>query len=91
MIVRPEDIAAQVSQELGIPKSTVLGVYKNVWEFIRLKISNMPLKDSEELPEGLRTSFSIIGLGHLHTHSERVKRIKERYKRTGGYDKNKRH
>lgn len=76
------DIRRKLSEELNIPEEVVEAAYKSFFEFIREKISELPLKENltEEDFDKLRTNFNIPSLGKLHCTYERYIGMKERIK-----------
>lgn len=76
------DIEKEVSQKLNIPEDVVDAAYKSFYEFVKEKITELPLKDelSEEEFSKLRTNFNIPSLGKLHCTYERYSKVKERLK-----------
>lgn len=76
------EITKKLSEELNIPEEVVDVAYKSFFEFIREKISELPLKEtlSEEDFNKLRTNFNIPSLGKLHCTYERYIGMKERKK-----------
>jgi len=76
------DIEKEVSQKLNIPEDVVDAAYKSFYEFVKEKITELPLKEelSEEEFSKLRTNFNIPSLGKLHCTYERYSKVKERLK-----------
>lgn len=76
-----DEIFDKVSKELNIPKEVVELAYKSYWEFIRLKIKDLPLKEdlSEEEFSKLKTNFNIPSLGKLSCTYDRMRRVKKSY------------
>jgi hypothetical protein len=76
------DIEKEVSQKLNIPEDVVDAAYKSFYEFVKEKITELPLKDelSEEEFSKLKTNFNIPSLGKLHCTYERYTKVKERLK-----------
>ena len=71
-----------VSKELSIPKEVVDEAYKSSFEFMRAKISSLPLKESlsEEDFQKLRCNFNLPSLGKLSCTYDRYLGMKERFK-----------
>ena len=76
------EILKKVSEELNISEEVVGSAYKSFFDFIREKITELPLKEdlSEEEFNCLRTNFNIPSLGKLHCTYERYVGMKERKK-----------
>lgn len=76
------DIEKEVSEKLNIPEDVVDAAYKSFYEFVKEKITELPLKDdlSEEEFSKLKTNFNIPSLGKLHCTYERYLKVKERLK-----------
>ena len=76
------DIEKEVSKKLGIPEDVVDAAYKSFYEFVKEKITELPLKDnlSEEDFSKLRPNFNIPSLGKLHCTYERYENVKKRLK-----------
>lgn len=77
-----QSIVSIVSKELSIPEEVVDLAYKSSFEFIRAKISSLPLKDnlSEEDFLKLRCNFNLPSLGKLSCTYDRYLGMKERVK-----------
>lgn len=71
-----------VSKETSIPKEVVDKAYRSSFEFIRDKISSLPLKEqlSKEDFFKLRCNFNLPSLGKLSCTYDRYLGMKERYK-----------
>lgn len=76
------DIVNTVAEELSLPKEVVDKAYKAYWEFIRVSIEALPLKEdlSQEDFKNLRTSINIPSLGKLSCTYSRYLGIKNRFK-----------
>ena len=83
------DAIETISKELDIPKDVVKTAYYLFWEFIKVNIEELPLKEdiTEEEFNKLSTSFNIPSLGKFYTNYEIVKHAKTEYK--NGRDKSK--
>lgn len=75
-------IIDSVSTELDIPREVVDLAYKSSFEFIRDKISKLPLKETltEEDFKALRCNFNLPSLGKLSCTYDRYLGMKERFK-----------
>lgn len=62
-----QDEIKRIAKELSLPEKVIKKVYKAYWTFIRVHISELPLKEelSEEEFKKLRTSFNLPYLGKL--------------------------
>lgn len=74
------EIKEELSEELNVPEEVVDVAYKSFFEFIKEKITSLPLKDelSEEDFNKLRTNFNLPSLGKLHCTYERYTKMKKR-------------
>lgn len=83
------EIYKEVAEELNLPKEVVKRAYQSFWKFIRVTISDLPLKDdlTQEEFDQLRTNFNIPSLGKLNCNYERLLGVKERYKYIYGIKK----
>lgn len=66
--MKKNNIYKEVSDNLGFEEDVVRDVFVTTWEFIKDKIAELPLKDtdySEDEFNKLRTSFNLPGLGKL--------------------------
>lgn len=77
-----DEAVEKVAKELNIDAEVVGVAYKSFYEFIREKISELPLKDnlSEEDFNALKTNFNIPSIGKLHCTYERYLGMKEQKK-----------
>lgn len=80
---RNQEILEQVSKKLNIPYEVVNKAYNSYWEFVRINIVKLPLKQeiSEEEFYKLKVNFNVPSLGKLHCNYGRLVGIKERFKR----------
>lgn len=76
------EILKKLSEELNLPEEVIEAAHKSFFEFIREKITELPLKEdlSEEEFNSLRTNFNIPSLGKLHCTYDRYVGVKERKK-----------
>lgn len=85
------DIVKQLSEELGVSERAIKEAYKGFFEFIRERVTSLPLKENltEEEFNQLKTNFNIPSLGKLHctydrylavnSQSKYIKKLKEEY------------
>lgn len=73
----------QVSIMLDLPVEVVEKAYREYWNFIRYKISELPLKEdlTEEEFNLLRTNFNIPSLGKLYCSYKKLQNIKNALKK----------
>lgn len=66
--MRPTNIYKKVAKDFNLDSEEVEKLYKELWNFIKEKIENLPLKETltEEEFNKLRTSFNIPSLGKLY-------------------------
>ena len=83
------DSIETISKELTIPKEVVKTAYYLFWEFIKVNIESLPLKEdiTEEEFNSLNTSFNVPSLGKFYTTYDLVKYLQDNYK--NGRDKDK--
>lgn len=74
-------IIKEVSEEVNIPEEVVSLAYKSYWEFIRIKIQSLPLKEDldEETFNKLKTNFNIPSLGKFVLSWDRYKGVKQHF------------
>lgn len=83
------DAISKVARDLNLPNEVVRTAYYSFWEFIKVNIEKLPLKEdlTEKEFSELKTSFNVPSLGKFHVDYNRLVRIKENYK--NGRDKDK--
>lgn len=76
-----DEIIAQVSERLGLPKGFVNKVYKGYWRAVREHICSLPLKEdlSDEEFMGLQPNVNIPSLGKLYVTLDRYHRVKKSF------------
>lgn len=77
------EVYQNISEKLNIPVEVVKLAYNSYWEFIRLKIVDLPLKEdeiSEEDFNKLRTNFNIPSLGKLNCTYDKLLKTKRKFK-----------
>lgn len=72
------DIYKEVAKEFNIDEKIVKTLYTNMWEFIRVTITNMNIENIDDI-ESLKSSFSLHKLGKLHLSKNRINKLKELY------------
>lgn len=77
-----QDALVQIADKLSLPLEVVKYAYESYWEYIRIKITELPFKEelSEDEFKNLRTNFNIPSIGKLSCTYPRYKAIKDRYK-----------
>lgn len=80
--MKRSDIIKQVAEEVDMPYHLVNLVYSSFWEFIKVTIKDLPLKEdlTEEQFNKLRTNFNIPSLGKLHCTYEKYSAINKKIK-----------
>lgn len=73
-----QEIYNKVAQQLNIPKERISKVYTAYWYYIRQYISQLPLKNIDNI-EGLSTSINIPSLGKLHCTQQEFTKKKKKY------------
>jgi hypothetical protein len=76
-----KNIITEVSKKLNLPEDVVELAYKSLWEFIRNKIQELPLKEDLDFNDflKLRTNFNIPSLGKLSCTYDRMLKVKKKY------------
>lgn len=78
-----DEIIADVSVKLNLPKGLVDKTYRAYWKAIREHIASLPLKEdlSDEEFLKLQPNVNIPSIGKLYVTLDRYKGIKRKYKR----------
>lgn len=76
-----KNIITEVSKKLNLPEDVIELAYKSLWEFIRNKIQELPLKEDLDFNDflKLRTNFNIPSLGKLSCTYDRMLKVKKKY------------
>lgn len=77
--MRYDKVAAQVAQQLGLPKTLVARTYMAYWRAIREHISSLPLKEdlTDEEFLKLQPNVNIPSIGKLYVTLDRYHRMKK--------------
>lgn len=78
-----KDIINKVSKDVNLPVEVVDKTYKAFWSYIRDLIQELPLRDTDTIPEEeflkLRTNFNIPSLGKLSCTYDKYLGVKNRF------------
>jgi hypothetical protein len=79
--MRLKEAIRKVAGETGIPEEVVKTVYRSQWDFIRVHIEELPLKEdlSKEEFDKLRTNFNVPSLGKMSCTFDRYKAVKKEF------------
>lgn len=80
-----QDIVKKIASSIDMPSTKVDRIYRYYWLFIKEKIESLDIRNLEEIPSDLRTSFNIPSLGKLAIQKN-IKEIKKYIKK---HDKSK--
>lgn len=86
-----DDIIAEVSVKLGLPKGLVDRTYKAYWRTIREHIAALPLKEdlTDEEFMKLQPNVNIPSLGKLNVTLDRYHRMKKSFEHYKQFKQNK--
>jgi hypothetical protein len=78
--MKTADAVQQVAEKLGIPYDVAQKAYGSAWEFIKLKMQEIPLRDNltEEEFDKYRPNFNIPELGKFVVTWDKYQRVKRR-------------
>lgn len=76
--MKATDVCKQVAEELNIPEEVVKAAFNSSWEFIKKKISEIPLKTemTEEEFSNYKTNFNLPSLGKFYCNYKRYRTIR---------------
>ena len=80
-----QDVVKKIASSIDMPIAKVDRIYRYYWLFIKEKIESLDIRNLEEIPRNLRTSFNMPSLGKLAIQKD-IKKIKKYIKK---HDKNK--
>lgn len=68
----------EIAEKYQVSPKEVLDIYYSVFEFIRKHINKINFNDiTEEEFKKMKTSFTVPGLGRLHTRYDKIEYIKK--------------
>jgi len=78
--MKTSDAIQQVAEELGIPVDVARRAYFSAWEFIKMKMRELPFKEelTEEEFNGYRPNFNIPEIGKLAVTWDKYQKVKRK-------------
>lgn len=68
----------EIADKLNLPIDVVKIAYESFYSFIRDTIKNIPIKDSKEDLDNIKTSFNIPSIGKLYLNKNKLEKIKNK-------------